>query len=133
MPAQIPRMKKLGLDPEIRALILNPPEGFPKALGIALSQLNRAAVFEPGLLFGRVFAHFQHQVTDRISRIAKALMEDGLVSLAYPQKSPKGESDLSRDIFAGLVQKYGYGPVSQISIDEVWSALRFRSAHLVGK
>jgi hypothetical protein len=35
-------------------------------------------------------------------------------------------TDLNRDILAGLVEARGAQPVRSVSIDGVWSALRFR-------
>jgi hypothetical protein len=43
------------------------------------------------------------------------------------------ETDLSRDDFWELLTGAGLRPVTQISIDDTWSALRFRPSELVGK
>jgi hypothetical protein len=50
-----------------------------------------------------------------------------LVWVAYPKAGKLG-TDLNRDRLWQLVQDEGIRPVRQIAIDEVWSALRFRSA-----
>lgn len=133
MTPKTPLMKKLRLEPQMRALIINMPESFTKALGIDPSNLNLLADFEEDLTFILQFARYQSQILDLMPQITKALEEDGLFWVAYPKKSSKVESDLGRDIFWTLLSDYGYRPVSQISIDEVWSALRFRPTHLVGK
>ncbi|MCA6078303.1 YdeI/OmpD-associated family protein [Fulvivirga sedimenti] len=46
--------------------------------------------------------------------------------IAYPKKSSSIKSDLSRDIIWGILGADGLAPVSQISIDDDWSALRIR-------
>jgi hypothetical protein len=57
----------------------------------------------------------------------KAAREDKLVWIAYP-KAGQLETDLNRDILVRLVEAHGLQPVRQISIDNTWSALRFRPA-----
>jgi hypothetical protein len=54
--------------------------------------------------------------------------------LSSPKKTGKIASDLSRDIVWELmkVMDTGLRPVTQISIDETWSALRFRPTEKVG-
>ena len=133
MAGPAPLMKKLRLEPEKQALLLNPPESFGEALGADVSKINFLADFEENLEFVLVFAHKQRQITSVIPDIHKSLIEDGLLWLAYPKKSSKVESDLSRDVIWDMLKDYGYRPVTQISIDDIWSALRFRQAHLVGK
>ena len=51
--------------------------------------------------------------------------EDLLAWIAYPKARQLG-TDLNRDILAALVEARGAQPVRSVSIDGVWSALRFR-------
>ena len=60
-------------------------------------------------------------------------MVDGLLWLSYPEKSSKVKTDLTRDVLWALVEPAGWRPVTQVSIDEVWSAMRFRPVDLVKK
>ena len=54
-----------------------------------------------------------------------AAREDRLAWIAYPKARQLG-TDLNRDVLAGLVEERGAQPVRSVSIDGVWSALRFR-------
>ena len=54
-----------------------------------------------------------------------AAREDRLAWIAYPKARQLG-SDLNRDIMAELMRARGAQPVRAVSIDGVWSALRFR-------
>lgn len=54
-----------------------------------------------------------------------AAREDRLAWIAYPKSRQLG-TDLNRDILAGLVKARGAQPVRSVSINGVWSALRFR-------
>jgi hypothetical protein len=52
---------------------------------------------------------------------------DVLTWVAYP-KARQLDTDLSRDVLAELVRAHGVQPVRQVSLDDVWSALRLRPA-----
>lgn len=52
---------------------------------------------------------------------------DALTWVAYP-KARQLDTDLTRDVLAELVQAHGVRAVRQISLDDVWSALRLRPA-----
>lgn len=54
-----------------------------------------------------------------------AAREDRLAWIAYPKARQLG-TDLNRDVLAGLVEARGVQPVRAVSVDSVWSALRFR-------
>jgi hypothetical protein len=58
---------------------------------------------------------------------------DGLLWICYPKKSSKAATDLTRDVLWDMVKGYGVVGVSLISIDDVWSAMRFRPADQVGR
>ena len=47
------------------------------------------------------------------------------------ENQEKYSSDINRNSVWDLFKPLGYRPVSRVSIDEVWSALRFRRADLV--
>jgi hypothetical protein len=52
---------------------------------------------------------------------------DALTWVAYP-KARQLDTDLTRDVLAELVRAHGVRPVRQVSLDDVWSALRLRPA-----
>ena len=54
-----------------------------------------------------------------------AAREDRLAWIAYPKARQLG-TDLNRDVLAKLLEPRGAQPVRSVSINGVWSALRFR-------
>ena len=66
---------------------------------------------------------------DDLDRLAgpaiEAARHDRLAWIAYPKARQLG-TDLNRDILAALVEARGVQPVRSVSINGVWSALRFR-------
>jgi hypothetical protein len=61
------------------------------------------------------------------------LKDDGIFWVSYPKGSSKVKTDLNRDILWTVMEKYALAGVAMISINEVWSAMRFRPADKVGK
>lgn len=62
----------------------------------------------------------------------KAIKPGGLLWMSYPKRSSKVETDLTRDKGWAVVEAAGWRGIAQVSVDEVWSATRFRPESEVG-
>ncbi len=62
-----------------------------------------------------------------------AVKHDGLLWISYPKRSSKVETDITRDVGWEAVTQAGLRAVTQVSINDVWSALRFRPVDRIGK
>ena len=58
-----------------------------------------------------------------LAELAGELRTPAVLWIAYPKA---GRSDLKRDTLWPMLRPYGLRPISQIAIDDIWSALRFR-------
>ena len=72
-----------------------------------------------------VFAADRAELDDRRAVVVDAAAADRLTWVAYPKAGQLG-TDLNRDSLAAALGTEGIRPVRQVSIDDVWSALRFR-------
>jgi hypothetical protein len=127
-------LKKLRYGDQNRIAVLNAPEGFMKKLAKALpsvqidSEINARYLYD----FMIVFA----SRSDEVKRLGPAcihnLSDDGKLWMAYPKgKSQKYATDINRDHGWESVEETGFRSVSQVAIDDVWSALRFRNSKYV--
>jgi hypothetical protein len=124
--------KKLGMRPGLQVVqLVNAPQGFTDLLGELPDGVNLTTEVQAKIDGLLVFIHNQAEFQALVQPSLSGLKYDGLCWLAYPKKSAKTQSDLSRDMFWALMEGTGMRPVTQISIDEVWSALRFRPADAV--
>jgi hypothetical protein len=57
----------------------------------------------------------------------------GILWICYPKKSSEVKTDISRDVGWDVVHKAGWEGVTLISVDDIWSAMRFRPTQDVGK
>ena len=58
---------------------------------------------------------------------------DGVLWFAYPKKSSGVKTDINRDSGWEPLAKNKFVPVTQVAIDETWSALRFKSIDQIKK
>jgi hypothetical protein len=58
--------------------------------------------------------------------VVRKMASAAILWVAYPKLSSKLAADLSRDIIHSLAPEHGLDTVSQIAIDEDWSALRLK-------
>jgi hypothetical protein len=112
---------KLQIKPGSRVVVLGAPDGVDLELPEGVIVGQDAAEADVVVAFA-----LDASAVDAVAAPAiQAAREDRLAWIAYPKAGQLG-TDLNRDILARLVTERGAQPVRQISIDDVWSALRFR-------
>lgn len=121
-----PLVKKLKIQSGQRLLILNAPAEYLDQLDrlpgeIVVSQ-KPEGIFDLVQLFARSKAELEKLATQAIS----ALRPDGMFWVSYPKKSSKVQSDLTMYDGWEALTKAGYDGIALVSIDDTWSAARFR-------
>ncbi|GIP38913.1 hypothetical protein J31TS4_21930 [Paenibacillus sp. J31TS4] len=128
-------IKKLLLKPGYRAAVLNPPDGF----GLPEEELPEGVVLTNGLEeageldFALLFARNQEELGKTAPLLLPRLKPDAVFWTAYPKKSSKLKSDITRDSGWDVLKEAGFEGVSLVSIDETWSAFRLRPASAVNR
>jgi hypothetical protein len=128
--------KKLQLKPGCRLAILNAPEGYLEALESTLPE--GCKIVEPAdagageINCVQVFVQSMADVQTMAPVALKAVSYDGLLWMCYPKKSSGIKTDIHRDMGWDVLREAGYEGVRAISIDDVWSGLRFRPKERVG-
>ncbi len=125
--------RKLQIKPGQRLAVLNQPPGYldlitPLPAGCELVD-GPEGTLDHVQLFVR-----DSQELFRFWPTAQSLGKpDCVLWIAYPKKSAKTSTDITRDHGWEPVWTSGLRPVTQVSIDDTWSALRFRPTEKVGK
>ena len=127
-------MKKLRYGDQNRIAVLNAPEEFRERINGLLpevkidTEINARYLYE----FMIVFTPASADVEKLGPACIHNLSDDGKLWLAYPKgRSHKYPTDINRDRGWDTVTETGFRPVSQVAIDDDWSALRFRNAKYV--
>lgn len=63
----------------------------------------------------------------------KNIEPDSVLWFAYPKGTSKIKTDINRDTIRMTGEEFGITTVTAISIDDTWSALRFRPIDKIGK
>lgn len=125
--------KKLKFGFSDQNLIVNAPDEYLAILkGAEFDQsVDDAKMGRYG--FVQVFASSQSEMETLIKKVGKAGKYDCLFWACYPKGSGKIKYDLNRNTVWDALGLIGLRPVTQVAIDEKWSALRGRDPELVGK
>lgn len=122
--------KKLRLKQDAPLYLLNAPAN--------VAVLFDAFDVKPSPKAGReikqalVFAENKKTLDNLVPKVVPLLENDALLWIAYPKKTGKIKSDMSRDNGWETVMAAGYEAVTQVAIDDDWSALRFRKSEAIG-
>jgi hypothetical protein len=71
-----------------------------------------------------VFADDAGSLRDILTAHKDQLARPSIFWVAYPKAN---RADLNRDSLWPILGEYGMRPIGQVSVDEVWSAMRFRT------
>lgn len=111
--------KKLQLKAGQAIRLVNAPDGL---------EVDAEISEGPGAGAVLVFVRNREELEQHAGTALEQARDDVLSWIAYPKGGQLG-TDLNRDILWKLLEDKGVRPVRQISIDEVWSALRFRPSY----
>lgn len=118
---------KLQIKPGARLAVLNAPEGLLPALKTELAGIEVREGAEGAVHSVLLFVRCLDDVGRLLGSAIAAAPAGGPLWIAYPKLTSGVPSDLSRDILWHAVEPSGWRPVRQVALNEVWSAMRFKS------
>jgi hypothetical protein len=121
-------LDKLQIREEKNVLI----QGLPSSIEKQFTKLSYAKNVTPLLKsrkidFALIFAINQNQMNNIINDVKGALHPESRLWISYPKVTSKIVTDLNRDSSWEYVIGCGFEAVRLVSLDHVWSAMRFRS------
>jgi hypothetical protein len=118
-------LRKLRIAAEDRLLLVGAPAGYLERLGRAADTDFVTAV--PGAYdVVHVFVPDHEAVERDAPKALTAVRHGGVVWMSYPKRSSRVPTDITRDAGWDVLDAAGWEGVAQVSVDEVWSAVRFR-------
>jgi hypothetical protein len=120
--------KKLGMKAGYRMALVNPPGSFVLKMSNDPFPGTAAPRSDGKLDFIHIFAVTQSDIERFSPAAVHALAENGILWVSYPKKSGSIRSDITRDEGWDSLKKLGFRPVTLVSLDDDWSALRFKPA-----
>jgi hypothetical protein len=126
-------VRKLRLNQEMKILIINAPAEYLNilsALDFETDLSTKKAVFFD---FVQVFSYAKQELEHQIKSVSMKGKYDCLFWVCYPKGSGKIQSDIKRNVVWEVLGTYGLRCVTQVSLNETWSALRVRPLEKIGK
>ena len=115
--------KKLQIKEGSKVAVVNPPAGVTLDVDLGNGSGAQAVL---------VFATNAAELEQHADPAVEAARADRLSWIAYPKAGQLG-TDLNRDVLWKLLDGKGIRPVRQISIDDTWSAMRFRPGSIADR
>jgi hypothetical protein len=128
-----PLAKKLLIKPGQQVAVINAPTDYLNELGALPEGVTLTATPNGKFDQAHLFAKDTKELKRLAPRALRALKPDGILWISYPKGSSKIQTDLTRDVGWDVVRDAGFEGVSLISVNDVWSAMRFRPSTQVGK
>ncbi len=129
-------LKKLNFREHKKVLIVNAPKSFDRYIDKIRESAEVFQDIESSIRFDFILVFFFHrqQIDYLVPRIMDLLKNDEILWFSYPKKSAKNYVvDFNRDSGWEIMEKYDFAGVRQVSIDEDWSAIRFRKVRYIPK
>lgn len=115
-------LEKMYFKPEYSSAILNLPSELTSEFSIVTSSNTG---LQKSNFFILAFYIKKHQLENDISNILNSLEQTGILWIAYP-KNKLLDTDINRDILHEYLRGHKLDGVSIVSLNQVWSAMRFK-------
>jgi hypothetical protein len=120
MPGK-PIAERLQVKGTRRLAVLGAPSALDHAVGVAT---QRAPLAEADVVL--LLVPDRAQLDAELPEVLATASALAILWLAYPKLTSRLAGDLNRDVIRGLAPAYGLDTVSQIALDDDWSALRLK-------
>lgn len=111
--------KKMRVKVGSSARVFFSPAGYPMPSEFEWS-------YEGAVDFTHLFIESREQFEERFAEASECFRVDGLFWVSYPKSVGSEKYDINRDSLFALLLSKGYHPVTQVALDEKWSALRVK-------
>lgn len=125
-----PIARKLLIKPGNRVALIDPPTGYAERLQ-PLPDGAELVDLQPELDVLQVFVQ-DRAALDRVAPSLGSVRSGGILWVCYPKGGRKAGTDLNRDLLWEALGQVGLTGVTLVSVDDTWSAMRFRPAAEVG-
>jgi hypothetical protein len=116
-------VEKLGLKPNQKAYINNPPENINRLIPIDDFNFSKKLSRKFDLIL--FFTQSLKTLSEYFISFKNHLLQDGSLWVCWPKQSSKIPTDLNENIIRDLGLKLGMVDIKVCAVDEIWSGLKF--------
>lgn len=125
--------RKLQVKPGFKVALVNPPSGYADRLAPLPEGATVAKRLGRDLDMVQVFVKDAAELNRVVERSVAAVKPGGLLWICYLKGGKRAGTDLNRDILWAAMELRNLVGVTLVSVDDAWSAMRFRPIEDVGK
>lgn len=119
-------LKKLKLSNQNPVLIINAPEEYREVIGEIQGEIHDS--IQGKYTFIQAFVRGMGELAGLAKGLVESLEGDGYLWICYPKgSSKKYKTDCKRDNIIEPFAVYDFEPVTLVSINDDWSAMRIKS------
>lgn len=118
--------QKLFIKEGMKVLLVNAPPGYVAKLGKLPKNASIVKQTSSPVDFIQVFLANRKEAEAYAPKMKKLLKPNGMLWLCYLKGTSKTKTDINRDTLHAYARTVGLEGVSLISIDDDWSAMRFK-------
>jgi len=115
---------KLGIKPNTRIAIINPPRGYRATLGKLPPGVIAGTTLRGSLPFIQLFVTSRGVLEARLPNLLRALEPDGSLWISWPKKASGVTTDITEDVVRAVALPTGLVDVKVAAVDDVWSGLK---------
>jgi hypothetical protein len=116
-----PLVRKLGIKPDAKVVVLGAPRGFSLELPDGATSRDRLGNRADVVLF---FTRERSRLERRIEALGKAVAPAGAVWVVWPKRAARVATDMTEDVVRQVALPLGLVDTKVCAVDETWSGLR---------
>ena len=116
-----PLVKKLGIKPEMKILLINPPDNYFQWLE---TDIQKQVIRSGSADFVHLFAVKRLELEKTFLQLIKRLPANAIIWISWYKKSAKIPTDITEDTIREIVLPTGWVDVKVCAVNELWSGLK---------
>jgi hypothetical protein len=120
----IPLIRKFGLKPPLKLLVVNAPEEYQAWLGDLPEGVSLLGSAKPPIDAAHIFAAKSTYLDAILSKMRHELKQDGFVWVSWPKKSSRVPTDITGDTIREIALPLGFVDIKVCRVSDVWSGLK---------
>ena len=116
-----PLVKKLGIKPEMKVLLVNPPGNY---FDLLESDIKKQLVKTPPADFVHLFFVKKADLEKSFLQLIKKLPPNAIIWISWYKKTAKIPTDITEDTIREIVLPTGWVDVKVCAVSDLWSGLK---------
>jgi hypothetical protein len=119
-----PLLKKLGIKPDFKMMLVNTPKHYFKLLGKLPDGVQILSKPQTPSDFIHFFSRERKECEEKLPDLKKALIPNGIIWVSWPKGASNVPTDLNDNVVRQIALKNGLVDIKVCAVDEIWSGLK---------